>query len=231
MICMKSYSHMMTDNACKSDSIQHRPESGGEDIYHVSPLFMAVKRFFDVLASSLSLILLSPVFLLIFIRIKADDKGPVIFRQERVGYKGRTFIIYKFRSMVVDAEPEGEPVLCMEDDSRMTDTGRFLRDHHLDELPQLWNVLKGDMSFVGPRPERRYFVDRIMERNPDYRFLFRLRPGLFSEATLYNGYTDTMDKMLRRLDMDLKYLESPSLWHDIRIISATVYSILSGKKF
>ena len=106
-----------------------------------------------------------------------------------------------------------------------------MREHHLDELPQLWNVLKGEMSFVGPRPERKFFVDQIRAINPDYELLYRIRPGLFSPATLYNGYTDTMEKMLERLRMDLEYLRKRSLWLDVKIIFLTVYSILSGKKF
>ena len=109
--------------------------------------------------------------------------------------------------------------------------GRFLREHHLDELPQLWNVLRGEMSFVGPRPERKFFIDKIMAVNPDYELLYQLRPGLFSLATLYNGYTDTMEKMLERLRMDLEYLRGRSLWLDVKIIYLTVASILSGKKF
>ena len=120
---------------------------------------------------------------------------------------------------------------CRKDDSRLTRVGRFLREHHLDELPQLWNVVRGEMSFVGPRPERRYFVDKISALNPDYRLLYQLRPGLFSLATLYNGYTDTMEKMLERLRMDLDYLSRRSLWLDARIIWLTASSILSGKKF
>ena len=129
------------------------------------------------------------------------------------------------------AEADGKPALCCQGDKRLTRVGRFLREHHLDELPQLWNVLKGDMSFVGPRPERKYFVEQIKAINPDYELLYQLRPGLFSPATLYNGYTDNMEKMLRRLRMDLDYLAHHTLWLDTKIIFLTVLSILSGKKF
>ena len=170
-------------------------------------------------------------FLAIYAAIKSEDRGPAIFRQERVGYRGRTFTLYKFRSMRVTSEEDGKPALCQKDDERLTRVGRFLREHHLDELPQLWNVFKGEMSFVGPRPERPYFVEKIKAVNPDYELLYRLRPGLFSEATLYNGYTDTMEKMLRRLRMDLHYLATRSLWLDAKIIFLTVTSILGGKKF
>lgn len=128
--------------------------------------------------------------------------------------------------MSVDSESDGKPALCQKNDSRLTRIGRFLREHHLDELPQLWNVLKGEMSFVGPRPERKYFVDKIKAINPDYELLYRLRPGLFSKATLYNGYTDTMEKMLERLRMDLEYMRTRSLWMDIKIVWLTAMSIL-----
>ena len=158
------------------------------------------------------------------------DHGPAIFKQERVGYGGNPLTIYKFRSMIVASEADGTPMLCKKSDKRMTKVGRFIREHHLDEIPQLWNVLKGDMSFVGPRPERKYFVDRIMSINPDYEKLYKLRPGIFSPATLYNGYTDTMEKMLERLRMDLEYLQERSMKLDIKIIFLTLYSILTGKK-
>ena len=133
--------------------------------------------------------------------------------------------------MRVEAEADGCPALYHEGDARLTCVGRFIRAHHLDELPQLWNVLRGDMSFVGPRPERRYFVEQIRAINPDYDLLYELRPGLFSMATLYNGYTDTMEKMLERLRMDLDYLYHRSLWLDLKIIFLTAASILTGKKF
>lgn len=191
----------------------------------------AMKRLFDVTVSLLGLVAFSPVFLLIYVLIKREDGGPVIFRQERIGYRGNPFIIYKFRSMTVKAEADGKPALCQKDDKRLTKVGRFLREHHLDELPQLWNVLKGDMSFVGPRPERRFFVEKIKAVNPDYELLYQLRPGLFSKATLYNGYTDTMEKMLERLRMDLDYLYNRSMGVDLKIIWQTVFSIISGKKF
>ena len=190
-----------------------------------------VKRIFDVIAAVVALIVFSPVFLIICIAIKSEDRGPAIFKQKRLGYKGRIFKLYKFRSMIVSAEEDGKPKLYKKGDSRLTRVGRFLRDHHLDELPQLWNVLRGDMSFVGYRPERQYFIDKIMVENPDYARLYEMRPGVFSNATLYNGYTDTMEKMLKRLDMDLEYLENHNLWVDIVIIFKTGMSILTGKKF
>lgn len=196
-----------------------------------SPVAALAKRCLDTLGSLLGLLLLSPLFVAIYCAVRREDGGPVIFRQERVGYKGRIFTLYKFRSMSLTAEADGTPQLCQKSDKRLTRVGRFLREHHLDELPQLWNVLKGEMSFVGPRPERKYFVDQIMSINADYQRLYALRPGLFSAATLYNGYTDNMEKMLERLRMDLEYLHTRSLWTDTKIIFLTVASILGGKKF
>lgn len=192
---------------------------------------LVVKRCMDIVGASIGLVLMLPVFLLIYVCIRWEDNGPVIFSQERVGYRGKTFVLYKFRSMKVGAEADGTPRLCETDDSRLTRVGKFLRSHHLDELPQLWNVLKGEMSFVGYRPERRFFIDRIVSINPQYVLLYAMRPGLFSNATLYNGYTDTMEKMLERLRMDLDYLYNRTLWLDTKIIFLTVSSILTGKKF
>lgn len=191
----------------------------------------ALKRILDCVASGLGLIVFSPLFLIIWIAIRLESSGPAIFSQERIGYLGRPFTIYKFRSMRIDSEKDGHPALCSKDDSRLTKVGKFLRDHHLDELPQLWNVFRGDMSFVGPRPERKYFIDKIMQLNDSYERLYQLRPGLFSWATLYNGYTDTMDKMLTRLHMDIDYLENRTLLMDTKIIWLTVMSIITGKKF
>lgn len=191
------------------------------------------KRAFDFILALISLCLFAPIILIIYIAIKLEDpSGAAIYAQERIGLGGRPFTLYKFRSMRTDAESTGAPQLFAgDDDPRLTRVGRFIRAHHLDEFPQLWNVLKGEMSFVGPRPERKYYIDQIMEHNPDYARLYALRPGLFSYATLYNGYTDTMEKMLRRLDYDLQYLEEQSLWVDIKIIYLTSISIIFGKKF
>lgn len=198
----------------------------------MSPAACRTKRVLDVMASVIGMAVFSPLFLIIYIAIKWEDGGKAIFRQERVGYHGETFTLYKFRSMIASSESDGRPALCSgADDRQLTRVGRFLREHHLDELPQLWNVLKGEMSFVGPRPERRFFVDKIMYINPAYALLYQLRPGLFSAATLYNGYTDTMEKMLERLRMDLDYLYNRTLWLDTKIIFLTVFSILTGKKF
>ena len=190
-----------------------------------------LKRIFDFTASCGGMVVFSPLYLAIYIAIKCESKGPAIFRQERIGRGGKAFTLYKFRSMKVTSESDGKPALCQHGDARLTKVGKFIREHHLDELPQLWNVAKGDMSFVGPRPERQYYIDKIMEVNPEYERLYELRPGLFSYATLHNGYTDTLEKMLKRLEYDLEYLENRTMAMDTKIIFQTVWSILSGKKF
>lgn len=188
-----------------------------------------VKRLFDIVFSLAGMIILSPVYLVIAIMLKRQKNGPAIFSQERIGYRGKPFTIYKFRTM---SEPEKEPQLVAKSSiGQSTMTELFLREHHLDELPQLWNVLKGDMSFVGPRPERRFYIDKIMANDPSYVLIYEMRPGLTSEATLYNGYTDTMEKMLIRLHMDTDYLKRRSLALDASIIAKTFISIVSGKKF
>ncbi len=189
-----------------------------------------LKRTFDILLSAVCLVVFSPLFLYCFISIKRDDRGPAIYSQERIGLHGKPFRILKFRSMKTDAEKDGSALLAGDNDSRLTRSGKFLRQHHLDELPQLWNVFVGDMSFVGPRPERKFYIDQIMERNPKYELLYKIRPGVTSYATLYNGYTDTMEKMLRRLDLDLLYLDHHSFLFDTKILLKTFTSIVFGKK-
>lgn len=191
-----------------------------------------MKRILDCLLAAVCLVIFSPLIAACALAIRLEDGLPVIFSQERIGLHGKPFVIYKFRSMRMDAETDGEPQLLeIEGDSRLTKTGRFLRDHHLDELPQLWNVLKGDMAFIGPRPERQYYIDQIVKHDPRYVSLYQIRPGVTSYATLYNGYTDTMEKMLRRLELDLYYLEHRSWWFDAKILFKTFISIVFGKKF
>lgn len=189
------------------------------------------KRALDIFFALLGLVLLSPVFLIIALKLKRQDNGPVFFRQIRLGYKGKPFVIFKFRTMSSIVEEYGPQLVATCDDSNSTKLEQFLRSHHLDELPQLWNVLIGTMSFVGPRPERKYFIDQIMQHTDRYPLIFQMRPGLTSEATLYNGYTDTMGKMLKRMEMDIRYLEKRSLWLDFKIVMKTFTSIISGKKF
>ena len=189
-------------------------------------------RLRDILISGFCLLIFFPLFLILAILIKWTDGGPVLFRQERIGLGGRPFFILKMRSMRVDAESDG-PQLSSDGDAdpRLTPVGRFMRAHHLDEIPQLWNVFVGDMAFIGYRPERKFFIDQIMKEDPRYAFLYQIRPGVTSYATLYNGYTDTMEKMLRRLELDLYYLNHRSWWFDMKVLFLTFASIVFGKRF
>ena len=192
-----------------------------------------MKRFLDFLIACVCIIVFAPLFVVCFIAILLEDGQPAIYSQERIGLHGKPFNIYKFRSMRSDAEQDG-PQLLLDgamNDPRLTRVGRFLRAHHLDELPQLWNVLRGDMAFIGYRPERKFYIDQIMERDPRYELLYKIRPGVTSYATLYNGYTDTIEKMLRRLELDLYYLEHQSMWFDAKVLFMTFISIVFGKKF
>ena len=189
-----------------------------------------VKRWLDFFLATLCLIIFSPLFLACYIAVKRGKDGPVIFKQERIGRFGRPFYIYKFRSMTVDAESEGPQLSKQRKDKRLTKAGKFLRNHHLDELPQLWNIFVGDMAFIGPRPERKFYIDKIMQHDPRYTYLYQIRPGITSMATLYNGYTDTMEKMLKRLEMDLDYLEHRSWWLDAKILGLTFLKIIFGRK-
>ena len=191
-----------------------------------------LKRAFDISLSGVLLLVFSPLMALCALAIRWEDGKPVIYRQERIGKGGKAFDIYKFRSMRTDAEAAGCPALYSGDnDPRLTKVGKFLRQHYLDELPQLWNVFKGDMSFIGYRPERQFYIDQIMERNPRYKYLYQIRPGVTSYATLYNGYTDTLEKMLTRLDLDLYYLRNHSVLFDIKVLGLTFLKIVTGRRF
>lgn len=190
-----------------------------------------IKRTLDFVMSAWGLILLSPLFIIISVLMKFQGNGPIFFRQIRIGYKGKPFVILKFRTISKKTEKNTPQLIAKTSCKSSTPFEKFLREHHLDELPQLWNVLVGDMSLVGPRPERKYFIDKIMEHTDLYTVIYNMRPGLTSEATLYNGYTDTMEKMLKRLQMDISYFERRSLWLDFKIIIKTFVNIISGNKF
>lgn len=192
-----------------------------------------LKRISDLFLSMVAMIVFSPLFLICYIAVRREDGGPAIYKQERIGRFGKPFYIYKFRSMRLDAEKAGPQLSHAggDDDPRLTKIGRFIRAHHLDELPQLWNVFTGDMSFIGPRPERKFYIDQILEYDKRYTYLYQIRPGVTSYATLYNGYTDTMEKMLRRLEYDLYYLGHRSFMFDLKILIKTFLSIAFGKKF
>ena len=191
-----------------------------------------MKRLIDFLLALIGLIIFSPLFLICYIAIRIEDGKPVIFKQQRIGRYGKPFYIYKFRSLTIDGGNEEDlfngPA---KKKKKLTRIGKFLREHHLDELPQLWNVLIGDMAFVGPRPERKYYIGMIIKYDPRYELLYKLRPGVTSYATLHNGYTDSMEKMLIRLEMDLDYLEHQSIMLDAKILIETFTNIITGKKF
>ncbi len=180
-----------------------------------------MKRLLDVALSVLASIFFLPLFVVLGIMIKHSSKGPVLYKQERIGRFGKPFYIYKLRSMVQDAE-NGIPALSCENDKRITKVGRFLRKTHLDEIPQFYNVIKGDMSLVGPRPERRYFIEQILLKAPYYTHLHKLRPGITSWGQVKYGYASNVNEMLERLPYDMMYLKNISLYVDLKIMIYTI---------
>ncbi|SFC75750.1 Sugar transferase involved in LPS biosynthesis (colanic, teichoic acid) [Parapedobacter composti] len=187
-----------------------------------------IKRMFDILFSATVILTGLPVYLLLMLITKVTSKGPVFYKQERIGKDQKPFYIYKFRSMRVDAEKDG-PQLASDDDPRITKWGKFMRKTHLDELPQFWNVLKGDMAIVGPRPERRHFIEEIKSRKPEYMQLFRLKPGITSIGQVYYGYAENINQLCERVNYDLNYLDTMSLKTDLGIIAQTVKVMAQGK--
>lgn len=187
-----------------------------------------IKRLLDIIFSTIALILLALPMLIVAIRIKLDSPGPVFYSQERLGYKKRPFRIYKFRTMRTDAEKDG-PRLSSTDDPRITKVGRVLRKYRIDELPQFWNVLKGDMSLVGPRPERQYFAEKILEKAPYYILVHQVRPGITSWGMVKYGYASTIDEMVRRAKYDIIYLSNMSLLIDTKILIYTIKTVLTGR--
>ncbi len=196
---------------------------------NVSASSTNIKRFFDVIISSFVLIPLLPFFAVIALLIKLDDGGPVFFTQERMGYRNRPFRIIKFRTMIQNAESVGKPELASEHDPRITKIGRVLRKYRIDELPQFYNVLKGEMSIVGPRPERRYFAEQIAAIAPYYHMIYQVRPGITSWGMVRFGYASSIDEMVKRLRYDLIYLENISLSTDFKILLHTLNTVVSGQ--
>ena len=187
-----------------------------------------LKRGFDILFSFAVIIIGLPVFILLALITQFTSPGPVFYRQERMGKDGNPFYIYKFRSMRTDAEKAG-PQLASENDPRVTPWGRFMRKTRLDELPQFWNVLKGDMSVVGPRPERQHFINKIVQRAPEYNRLLRVKPGITSIGQICYGYAENVEQMCERMLFDLSYLSNVNLKTDLSIIFRTVRVMLEGR--
>ena len=188
----------------------------------------SVKRLADIVISLVAMVVLSPVYLVTAILVRCSSPGPVFYAQERIGYHGKPFKMHKFRSMYVNAEESG-PALSKDDDPRITPFGRFMRKVRLDEIPQFYNVLKGTMSLVGPRPERQFYIDQIVERAPEYLLLQRIKPGITSWGQVKYGYASTVDEMVERLRYDLLYLDNMSLTTDLKILVYTVLIIFQGR--
>jgi exopolysaccharide biosynthesis polyprenyl glycosylphosphotransferase len=202
-------------------------------LIHIHPDLMpdwqrVCKRTIDIVASLFALIILSPVYLFAAIKVMLSSSGPIIYKQQRIGLFGRPFYIYKFRSMYTDAE-KGGPALSSKDDSRITPWGRVMRKWRIDELPQFVNILKGDMSLVGPRPERKHFIDIISSTHPHYKYLHKVKPGLTSWGMVQFGYAENVSEMMERMKYDLLYIENCSLALDLKIMLYTLMVIFQGR--
>lgn len=204
-----------------------------EPLISISPNYMPdwqkyTKRFFDIFLSILAIIILIPVYIFLAIGVKRSSPGPILYSQERIGYRGKPFKIFKFRSMYLNAE-QGVPQLSSKQDDRITPFGRFMRKSRLDETPQFFNVLIGDMSLVGPRPERQYYIDQIVKNAPYYKLLLSIKPGITSWGQVKFGYAENVEEMIQRLKWDLLYLENMSLQMDIKILIYTMLIVLERK--
>jgi exopolysaccharide biosynthesis polyprenyl glycosylphosphotransferase len=196
--------------------------------HYLLPWQKVLKRVMDIFASVLSLVILSPIYMIVAFIVKATSHGPVFYSHERIGLNGQPFTMYKFRSMYVDAERNG-PSLSSKDDPRITPFGKFMRKVRLDELPQFYNVLIGEMSLVGPRPERRHFIDLIVKEAPHYRLLHKIKPGITSWGQVKFGYAENVEEMIQRMKYDLLYLENMSILVDLKILIYTVLIVVQGR--
>ena len=206
----------------------------GEPLVNISRSSMSdsgknIKRALDILVSAVALVALVPVYAIVSVIIKRTSPGPVLYLQERIGLHNKPFNIIKFRSMVQNAEVGGQPQLSSDDDPRITPFGRFMRKYRIDELPQFWNVLKGEMSLVGPRPERRYYINQIISLMPSYALLHQVRPGITSMGMVKFGYAKNIDEMLERVKFDLMYLNNMSLLNDLKILIYTIKIVFTGR--
>ncbi len=206
----------------------------GEPLVNISDSSMSdsgknLKRAIDVVVSIIALIVLTPLYAIVACIIKWTSPGPVFYLQQRIGLHNKPFNIIKFRSMVQDAEASGTPQLSSDDDPRITPFGRFMRKYRIDELPQFWNVLRGDMSIVGPRPERKYYIDQIIKRVPAYALLHQVRPGITSMGMVKFGYAKNVDEMVERVKYDLMYLDNMSLLNDLKILIYTISIVFKGR--
>jgi exopolysaccharide biosynthesis polyprenyl glycosylphosphotransferase len=197
--------------------------------HKMSDTQLCIKRAFDVVVSAVMLLILSPLFFVVGALVKFTSIGPIFHKQERIGLHGKAFNIIKFRTMYVDAEQPNKPQLSADNDPRITTIGKILRKYRIDEIPQFWNILKGDMSIVGPRPERQFFIKQIEEKAPYYCMIYRIRPGLTSWGPIKVGYTDTIEKMVQRLNYDIAYIENMSIGLDLKIMFYTISVIFNGK--
>ena len=227
-ICMVPRVYDMLTGAARIGFID-RPSLIRITEQHMTDSELCIKRASDIVLSLVGMIVLSPLLAVIAILVWSSSKGAAMYKQERIGLYGRPFQIYKFRTMIDQAEADGIPQVTADNDPRVTKVGHWLRKYRLDELPQLWNIFRGDMSIVGPRPERPYFIEQIMQEAPYYCLLYKVRPGLTSWGPIRVGYTDTMEKMIERLNSDIVYVENMSLLLDLKILFYTIGVILDGK--
>ncbi len=188
----------------------------------------SIKRLLDILLAIAATLILLPLIIFTAVILKLSSKGSVFFLQERVGYNEKTFLIWKFRSMHITAEETG-PQLSSNKDNRVTAWGKIMRRWRLDELPQLWNILKGDMSIVGPRPERKYYIDQIIKSNPEYLKLLKVKPGLTSMGMVKFGYAENVEEMTERMKYDLVYVDRPTLLLDLKIMLQSIKVVFAGK--